>query len=65
MKPMQRFTIYSADETEAWPVVELEYNRERLIRCLRAKTFDPAIVSFKVKEFLESIQAAIEEGRKP
>lgn len=59
----QRFSIYSSDPKIAFPLVELSFKRQDVIDGIKNGTFDPALVSGAVKNFAESIQAAIKEAK--
>ncbi len=60
---LQRFSIYSTDPDVAFPLVELSFKRQDIIKGIKAKTFNPADVGPLVKRFADAIQEAIKEGQ--
>jgi hypothetical protein len=59
----QRFSIYSTDPDIAFPLVELSFKRQDIIKGIKAKSFNPADVGPLVKRFADAIQEAIKEGQ--
>lgn len=59
----RRFTIYSDDEAEPWPIVEVTLRRELLIEAIRGGTFKMDSLAKLLKNVSTTLQAAINEAK--